>query len=96
MIRLIHNTLYFPEKVNFHHISYLYNILATMMEYDEIVFDLSETRETHAAFVGFLIYLKTEKEKYNGTISLKLSHKIEQILDSLQLCDFFHESKRSA
>ncbi|MFW5807815.1 MAG: hypothetical protein ACOCWH_02035 [Spirochaetota bacterium] len=96
MVTSANNTYQLPDRISFGHIAQLYDSFHSMMQHDPVVFDLTRTKEVHAAFVGFLIYLKTEKEKRNGSVRLIISPTVEQILNTLQLDDYFGQNLRSA
>jgi anti-anti-sigma regulatory factor len=96
MITIQNNQIIFPEIIDFSHISYLSDMMNKLTKVNSIVFDLSKTKSANAAFVGFMICLKNEKEKDNGTILLRVSPKMQNILNTLQLGGYFESEKISA
>ncbi|MDA3900882.1 MAG: hypothetical protein PF637_10225 [Spirochaetes bacterium] len=90
------NSVYaFPERITFEHIPELYTMIDSFIE-ENIVLDLSATIYIHSAFIGFLIYLKSEKEKRNLSFNMIPSEWIETLFSRLGLIKFFIDHKRSA
>ena len=88
MIIIKNSKCYFPERITFEQIPDLYMMSDQLIE-EDIILDLSSTHYIHSAFIGFLIFLKNEKEKKKKTFSFISSEWLESLLFRLQLNNFF-------
>lgn len=86
----------FEKNISVETIAKLSFQLDEMLELDFIEVDLSSTTEVHSSFIGFLIYLKTEKDKRGQEMSLILSDQLRIIFSRLKLEKFFEPSCLSA
>ncbi|MBN2436190.1 MAG: STAS domain-containing protein [Spirochaetes bacterium] len=89
MIIIKNNRCFFPDRITFEQIPELYMMSDQLVE-ENIVLDLSSTHYIHSAFIGFLIFLKNEKEKKSKPFSFISSEWLESLLIRLQLNNFFN------
>ena len=79
----------FPENIKFDAISEYLHKFDDINRGNNIVFDLTGTRNLHSSFIGFLIHVKHNLKKRGGNLSLQLSFTVEKILIMLNVMEYF-------
>jgi anti-anti-sigma regulatory factor len=80
----------FPEHIDFETASNYFGRMVRFNYDERIVFDLSQTREVHSSFIGFLIDMKRRTEKEGGDFVLRLSPSMESFFSQTNLINHFN------
>jgi anti-anti-sigma regulatory factor len=82
----------FPEHIDFETASGYFGRKVRFNYNERIVFDLTQTREVHSSFIGFLIDMKRRTEKKGGDFVLRLSPSMESFFSQTNLINHFNSS----
>lgn len=85
---------HFPDNIELEYATSLTRKMKEMkLNYDEIIFDLSNLTRAHSSFIGFLIHAKFSLEKGGKKFVLLTSPYLDTILEMLCLNDVFKSNK---
>ncbi|MCP4129988.1 MAG: hypothetical protein GY754_03120 [bacterium] len=79
----------FPDQVTLMHVTDYNRILENREINNTVLFDLSETCDIHASFVGFLINAKSIINKSGNRLFIFISAAVEKLLSMLNILDYF-------
>ena len=83
------NTWKFPVDIEFEEVTNYLMKFDKMSQNQTITFDLSETRNIHSSFIGFLIHAKRKIESEKGRLILIISPSLEKIFTMLNLHNYW-------
>jgi anti-anti-sigma regulatory factor len=84
-------TWQFPENIELADIHRYTETFSSLQHTGEVIFDLNGTRSIHAAFVGFLIQVKSESEKNGARLRVELSVELRRLFTLLNILRFFSD-----
>lgn len=84
-------TWQFPETIELADIHRYTETFSALQQAGDIHFDLNGTRSIHAAFVGFLIQVKSESEKNGAQFRVELSDELRRLFALLNVLRFFSD-----
>jgi len=96
---MIKNNIWtFPVDIAFETVSLYLKEFEELQGGQTIHFDLTNTRNIHSSFIGFLIDTKQKAEKSGGNLDLHISPEIEKIFVTKGLTKFlqYNPVKKSA
>ncbi|MCP4137947.1 MAG: hypothetical protein GY754_43695 [bacterium] len=79
----------FPEQVSITDVPLYDKMLKEQEKNNQIVFDLRNTSQIHASFIGFLLEAKAEINQRGNEFILLLSATLEGVFYMLNLFDYF-------
>ncbi|MCX7679564.1 MAG: STAS domain-containing protein [Spirochaetes bacterium] len=83
------NLLSFPPKIDFETAAKYIELVTKNTGPSDLIIDLQSTEVVNSSFIGLLIYLKHNRERYGGKLIIKMSPSIEKILRQLGLYEYF-------
>lgn len=79
----------FPDSIGYESVHHYMAEFTQRSSEGDLVFDLSSTDAMHSSFIGFLIHAKQVLAKNNYSLVVVSSQKSREILNMLNLDDYF-------
>ncbi len=85
---ITNNTWSFPVNIEFEEVAQYSRMFEELSHNDAITFDLSDTKNIHSSFIGFLIYAKHKLEDGQGELHLTISPSLKKIFTMFKLEEY--------